>query len=168
MARNYNTRDQQSMTNRGSSYYTYGNVAYELQPAPIPAYPSYDAEEQEQQRKAQERLDKVERREARMISAKMVAVVLVLFTGCLAFMGMNVIVANADVRNRQMRNQLSTVKEENAILAAELTEQIDMNYIKEVATSRLGMSEPQSYQVVYIDVPKQSYTVQYAADELAE
>ena len=43
-----------------------------------------------------------------------------------------------------------------------------MDYIKQEATERLGMSEPQSYQVVYIDVPKQSYTVQYAEDDGVE
>ena len=43
-----------------------------------------------------------------------------------------------------------------------------MDYIRTEATERLGMSEPQSYQVVYIDVPKQSYTVQHNADDVAE
>ena len=33
---------------------------------------------------------------------------------------------------------------------------------------RLGMIKPQPYQIVYIDVPKQSYTIQYAADEITE
>ena len=32
-------------------------------------------------------------------------------------------------------------------------------------SKRLGMAEPQPYQIVYIDVPKQSYTVQHADDE---
>jgi len=42
---------------------------------------------------------------------------------------------------------------------------IYLEYIKQEAMKRLGMAEPQTYQIVYIDVPKQSYTVQYAADE---
>ena len=46
--------------------------------------------------------------------------------------------------------------------------QLDMDYIRTEATERLGMSEPQSYQVVYIDVPKQSYTVQHNAEDVAE
>ena len=65
------------------SYYTYGNVAYELQPD----YSPYRfREEEEERRKAEERLAKEEARENRIASAKMIGVALVLFLGCIAFM----------------------------------------------------------------------------------
>ena len=99
---------------------------------------------------------------------KMIGVALVLFIGCIAFMGMNVLVDNAEVSLRQQKSELESLKSANAILEAELTEQLDMDFIKTEATERLGMSEPQSYQVVYIDVPKQSYTVQHHADDVAD
>lgn len=150
---------------QAGSYYTYGNVAHELQPD----YAPYRFREEEEKRQKEEaRLAKAEAREARISSIKMVGVVLVLFLGCIAFVGMNVIVDNAEMSIRQQKSTLEDLKSANAILEAELTEQLDMDYIKQEATERLGMSEPQSYQVVYIDVPKQSYTVQYAAEETAE
>ena len=98
----------------------------------------------------------------------MLGVALVLFIGCIAFMGMHVVVDNAEVSLRRQKSTLEDLKSANAILEAELTERLDMDYIKQEATERLGMSEPQSYQVVYIDVPKQSYTVQHNADDAAE
>ena len=147
------------------SYYTYGNVAYELQPE----YNPYRfREEEEERRKAEERLAKEEARENRLSSVKMLGVALVLFLGCLAFMGMNVLVDNAEVSLRRQKSELENLKSANAILEAELTEQLDMDFIRTEATERLGMSEPQSYQVVYIDVPKQSYTVQHNADDVAD
>ena len=147
------------------SYYTYGNVAYELQPD----YSPYRVrEEEEERRKEDARIAQAEARERRISSVKMIGVALVLFVGCLAFMGMNVIVDNAEVSLRRQKSELENLKSANAILEAELTEQLDMDYIKTEATERLGMSEPQSYQVVYIDVPKQSYTVQHNADDVAE
>jgi len=147
------------------SYYTYGNVAYELQPD----YNPYRfREEEEERRKAEERLAKEKARENRVSSVKMLGVALVLFIGCLAFMGMNVLVDNAEVSLRRQKSELENLKSANAILEAELTEQLDMDYIKTEATERLGMSEPQPYQVVYIDVPKQSYTVQHNADDAAD
>jgi len=147
------------------SYYTYGNVAYELQPD----YNPYRfREEEEERRKAEERLAKEEARENRASSVKMLGVALVLFVGCLAFMGMNVLVDNAEVSLRRQKSELENLKSANAILEAELTEQLDMDYIKTEATERLGMSEPQPYQVVYIDVPKQSYTVQHNADDAVD
>lgn len=155
-------RNRQRMD--AGSYYTYGNVAYELQPD----YSPYRfREEEEERRKAEERLAKEEARENRISSVKMIGVALVLFAGCLAFMGMNVLVDNAEVSLRQQKNELENLKSSNAILEAELTEQLDMDFIRTEATERLGMSEPQSYQVVYIDVPKQSYTVQHNVDDAA-
>ena len=149
---------------QSGSYYTYGNVAYELQPD----YNPYRfREEEEERRKAEERLAKEEVRENRISSIKMIGVALVLFVGCLAFMGMNVLVDNAEVSLRKQKNELENLKSANAILEAELTEQLDMDFIRTEATERLGMSEPQSYQVVYIDVPKQSYTVQHHVDDTA-
>lgn len=150
---------------QAGSYYTYGNVAHELQPDYAP---HRFREEEEERRKEEARLAKAEAREARISSIKMVGVVLVLFLGCIAFVGMNVLVDNAEMSIRQQKSNLEDLKSANAILEAELTEQLDMDYIKQEATERLGMSEPQSYQVVYIDVPKQSYTVQYEAEETAE
>ncbi|MBQ7757882.1 hypothetical protein [Anaerotignum sp.] len=160
-AKRYHDRNR---TNTGS-YYTYGNVAYELQPD----YTPYRVrEEEEERRKEAARIAREEARENRISSVKMLGVALVLFIGCIAFMGMHVVVDNAEVSLRRQRSTLEDLKSANAILEAELTEQLDMDYIKQEATERLGMSEPQSYQVVYIDVPKQSYTVQYDADDAAE
>lgn len=160
-AKRYHDRNR---TNTGS-YYIYGNVAYELQPD----YTPYRVrEEEEERRKEAARIAREEARENRISSVKMLGVALVLFIGCIAFMGMHVVVDNAEVSLRRQRSTLEDLKSANAILEAELTEQLDMDYIKQEATERLGMSEPQSYQVVYIDVPKQSYTVQYDADDAAE
>lgn len=146
------------------SYYTYGNVAHELQPD----YSPYRfREEEEERRKEEARAAQAEARENRMISVKMIAMAVVLFLGCIAFMGMNVVVDQAEVSLRQQKSELEDLRSANAILEAEMVEQLDMDYIKTEATERLGMSEPQSYQVVYIDVPKQSYTVQHNVDDAA-
>ena len=158
-------RYQERQRMNAGSYYTYGNVAYELQPD----YSPYRVrEEEEERRKEEARVAKAEARENRISSVKMIGVALVLFIGCIAFMGMNVIVDNAEVSLRRQKSELESLKSANAILEAELTEQLDMDFIKTEAAERLGMSEPQAYQVVYIDVPKQSYTVQHNADDVAE
>ncbi|MDD3393874.1 MAG: hypothetical protein EOM28_07655 [Clostridia bacterium] len=150
---------------RGSSYYTYGNVAYDIQPENTPYYTE---EEEQKSRIAQEKAQKAENRESRITAFKFIAIIVILFAGSIAFMGMHVKAANETIELRKEKTQLSDLKSSNAILEAELTEQLDLDYIKEQATTRLGMAEPQSYQVVYIDVPKQSYTIQYAADTTEE
>ena len=151
--------------NKGSSYYAYGNVAYDIQPEYTPYYPNAA---EEQHRIAEEKARKLENRESRITAFKFIVIIVLLFAGSIVFMGMNVRVANERVELRKEKNQLADLKASNAILQAELTEKIDLDYIKEQATTRLGMAEPQPYQIVYIDVPKQSYTVQYAADAAKE
>lgn len=157
--------DRNGNTYRGSSYYTYGNVAYDVQPDYTPYYTEEDAQKV---RIAEEKARKAEIRESRITAVKLIAIIVVLFAGSIAFMGMHVKVANESVELRREKSELADLKSTNAILAAELTEQIDLDYIKEQAATRLGMAEPQPYQVVYIDVPKQSYTIQYAADKVEE
>lgn len=154
--------EKQKPAYRGQSYVTYGNVAYEFEPEYSPYYTD---EAKEEDAGELERVRKIERREQRTHSVRNVAVVMILFLGCIVFVGMHVIVANENLELRKQKSQLAELKAKNAILSAEITEQIDMDFIKKEATTRLGMAEPQPYQVIYIDVPKQSYTIQYAADE---
>ena len=152
-------------TYKGSSYYAYGNVAYDVQPEYTPYYTD---EDKQKNWILEEKAEKDEIRESRITAFKFIVIILLLFAGSIVFMGMNVRVANERVELRKDKNQLTDLKASNAILEAELTEQIDLDYIKEQAGTRLGMTEPQPYQIVYIDVPKQSYTVQYAADTTSE
>ena len=133
------------------SYYTYGNVAYELQPDYAPYY---EDDKKQQEAKEAIRQAAAERRENRVHAAHVCMVMLLIFAGCIAI--------------REKKDELATLKSQNAILEAELAEQIDLEYIKQEAINRLGMAEPQPYQIVYIDVPKDSYTIQYAADEVVE
>ena len=158
---------QQDMEKR--SYYTYGNVAYELKPEYSPDHGRDREREEERRRRARANAQrKAESRENSRIFGKSAIAIFLLFAGCIAFMWMNVLVHNAEVSLRKQKSELENLRAANAILEAELTEQLDMDYIRQEATERLGMSEPQPYQVVHIDVPKQSYTVQYAEDDTAK
>ena len=144
---------------RGYSYYSYGNVAYEV-------HPDRDhRQDEEKEAKERARLAKQEARDKRIFCAKVIAVILILFVGCVAFMGVRVRVHQEEMALREQKSELEELRSVNAILEAEATEKLDMDYIRHEAKTRLGMSEPQEYQVVYIDVPKKSYTIQYDTEE---
>ena len=88
---------------QSGSYYTYGNVAYELQPD----YTPYRVrEEEEERRREAARIAKEAERENKVSFAKMVGVVIVLFIGCIAFMGMHVMVDQAEVSLRREKSKL--------------------------------------------------------------
>lgn len=149
---------------RGKRYNEYNttSVAYDLEPAYLPQ----EFEEEEKRRSIQRKKeDAALRRQERAYAWKVCVVFSVLFVGCLVLMGSHAMVAKQRIVLEQQRQELAELKNTNAILSAELTEEVDLDSIKKEAISRLGMVEPQSYQVVYIDVPKQSYTVEYETEE---
>ena len=142
------------------SYYTYGSAARELQPLYLP-----DRTKEEKRKKEEERRLAEERKVKRLELRRIIVCIVLLFVGCGAFVASKIIVENKARAIRLAQDELSTLQNANLILEAELTEQVDLEYIKQEAMSRLGMAEPQSYQIVYIDVPEESYTVQYDAPE---
>ncbi len=66
---------------------------------------------------------------------------------------------------RSKQSELNTLKTEKVTLAnkittveAQMTKKMDLDVIKERAINELGMQKPLAYQIVYIDMPEQSYT----------
>lgn len=50
----------------------------------------------------------------------------------------------------------------NANLLVKISNSYDLINIERIASTKLGMSKPQEYQIISIDVPKESYIVQYS------
>ncbi len=64
-----------------------------------------------------------------------------------------------------LREELNELKEDNYYLESDFDNNLNLDYIEEVAINRLGMQKPLSYQIKYINVPKQSYTILYNTAE---
>ncbi|MCD8214398.1 MAG: septum formation initiator family protein [Clostridiales bacterium] len=64
-----------------------------------------------------------------------------------------------------LQTELNELKEDNYYLENEFDNNLNLDYIEEVAINKLGMQKPSSYQIKYISVPKQSYTILYNTDE---
>ncbi len=56
--------------------------------------------------------------------------------------------------------ELSEIMSENQYLQTSLKENIDLNKIAKEAV-KLGLQKPQAYQITEVEVPNESYTVQY-------
>lgn len=61
----------------------------------------------------------------------------------------------------QLKDELKQIEDNNRYIETELTKNIDLKEVEKQAVQRLGMQKPANYQIVYIDVPKQSYTSKY-------
>jgi cell division protein FtsL len=59
-----------------------------------------------------------------------------------------------------MNSELSELKENNAALKSGMYDGAELERIKNIAMTKLGMVVPEEHQKVYIDIPKQNYFVQ--------
>jgi cell division protein FtsB len=159
--------------------YNTSSAAYAYQTEVLNAQPIYEDSiltERDYRRKAQEVEIKranaietaIEKRERLVHRIKLSVAVLGVFSGCFVTMASYALVAEQRVENTKLSDQLIGIQNENASLQAEISDKVDLEYIESEAVNRLGMAEPQPYQIMYIDVPKQSYTVQYGAVDSEE
>ncbi len=57
--------------------------------------------------------------------------------------------------------ELKKLEESNYMLKTEAAKNINLEEIEKIAKTRLNMQKPAPHQIVYINIPKQSYTIQY-------
>lgn len=67
-----------------------------------------------------------------------------------------------------LQSELNELKEDNYYLESEFDNNLNLDYIEEVAINKLGMQKPSSYQIKYINVPKQSYTILYDTESQSD
>ncbi len=57
--------------------------------------------------------------------------------------------------------ELKRIEETNSVLQTESIKNINLEKVEKIAMTKLNMQKPAPHQIVYINIPKQSYTVQY-------
>ncbi len=139
-----------SQYNTGSNAYAYDFLPEEQAPKP-----------RRRRRTAIRQESKAERKERHIHVLKYICAAAVVFSGCFLCMSSVAAVSRQRVTNQNLNAQIIALQSQNHTMETELAEKIDLEYIEEQATTRLGMAEPQPYQIMYISVPKESYTVQY-------
>lgn len=125
---------------------------------------------EERRRKKLAAIERGERRANILKGIQLVAAAGVFFFCCVVTITAISSVAEMRYQISSLKDELSTLQNENIVLASEISDTINLDYIENRAVNELGMSEPQSYQIKTISVPEQSYTVQYSdsSEELPE
>lgn len=84
----------------------------------------------------------------------------------MALVNLVVFASNSTRRDKiiDMQEQVATLQEENMFLEDSIEESLDLKKIENEAL-KLGLQKPAEYQIMYISVPKESYTVQYSQSE---
>ena len=140
--------------------YNYGSAAYEIDFEKRRKEEQRIALEEEKRRKHAVRV-KNERRLNILRSVQLIAASGVFFFGCVLTITAVSSVTEMRYRITELKEELITIQNENIVLASEISDTINLDYIEERAVNDLGMTEPQEYQIKTISVPEQSYTVQY-------
>ncbi len=143
--------------------YNYASTAYEID-LEKRRKEEKRKELEERRRKKLAAIERVERRANILKGIQLVASAGVLFFCCVVTITAISSVAEIRYQISSLKSELSTLQNENIVLASEISDTINLDYIENRAVNDLGMSEPQSYQIKTISVPEQSYTVQYSDD----
>jgi len=109
----------------------------------------------------------LENREGK-ISLLTMASVFYVFLGILACLLMHSVTTSKHSGIISSQNQLKHLQEYNNSLAADISTSYDLKEIERIATTKLGMSEPKAHQIIYVNVPKQSYAVQNESISVTE
>jgi len=84
-----------------------------------------------------------------------------LFTFIVAFVCLFAINTQKESEINANISELKKIEESNSVLQAEIAKNINLKEIEEIAKTKLNMQKPAPHQIVYINIPKQSYTILY-------
>jgi cell division protein FtsL len=112
--------------------------------------------------------DRSEIRQKALYHIRFLFTAIIVCACCITMMICNATIVEKRRAIKSLSTQLREAKMHNTELKADISEKLDLKYIEKVAIEKLNMSKPNKYQIVYIDVPKSNYTVQYNTDKSSE
>ena len=114
----------------------------------------------QREREIYEKKQKIMREKA-IVRAKMrkrmfAFIAVVFFIAC-AVLYRNAIIIQSTTEIGTLSNRLEDLRSENVKNELALEKSVDLSYVEEVATRKLGMKRPDKFQTVYVDVTQNNY-----------
>lgn len=129
-----------------------GNLAYDWEYYENTARVQEKVEERRQQTKT-----KAKAKTAKL--HKTVSICAIMLTLCAAFMiSRNVAVYESRNEVEELQKELNQLKEYSSQKAFELDQNLDLELIEETAKKKLGMTRPEKYQIVYVNIKQDDVT----------
>lgn len=117
-------------------------------------------EKEKKDRELAEKRQKIMMEKARKNAAnkvKVICAVLVIFAISCTVLYRNVSIIQAASKVNALTGELEDLKSINTKKELSLEQSLDLKYVEEVATRKLGMKRPDKFQTVYIDVTQSNY-----------
>ncbi len=129
-----------------------GNLAYDWDYYENTARVQNKVEEHKKQTKAKAKAKKAQIHKTVSICAIMIAL-------CAGFMiSRNVAVYESRNEVEALQKELNQLKEYSSQKAFELDQNLDLELIEETAKKKLGMTRPEKYQIVYVNIKQDDVT----------
>lgn len=144
-----------------SKYYNTGSAAPLVQPEYPNTYKPKTKPKRQHKTKEEIQIEKQQIFEKALYHLKFLFTSVVILSCCIAMMMFNATILEKKRDINILNSQLKELKDKNLSLEATVSESLNLEYIEKEARERLGMGKPTKPQIVYIDVPKSDYTVQY-------
>ena len=126
-----------------------GNLAYKKQITGKPIKPK--------------RLDSGKEKDTTEMVRKRVTLLRILYIGAIAasaaFMISKFVSVNeTSSQIKSLNKELAGIRSYTSQKIIEMERKVDLSEVEEIATTRLGMQRPESYQTIYVDVPQSDKT----------
>lgn len=129
-----------------------GNLAYDWDYYENTARVQNKVEEHKKQTKAKAKAKKAQLHKTLSVCAIMIAL-------CAGFMiSRNVAVYESRNEVEALQKELNQLKEYSSQKAFELDQNLDLELIEETAKKKLGMTRPEKYQIVYVNIKQDDVT----------
>jgi cell division protein FtsL len=125
--------------------YVYGSAAPKID------YNVYEENEVLKRKKVQKSNSKVK--------LKMVLGILSVFCGFVFLMYRYAIITELNYSVEKASKTYAKVSNENTLLKISIDKNLDLNKVRDIAETKLGMHQPDKFQIVYVKVPKTDLTV---------
>ncbi|MDO4617951.1 MAG: hypothetical protein Q4B31_00340 [Clostridia bacterium] len=109
---------------------------------------------EEELREKREKLVSERKKAAKKNRAIFVGYVLMLILAAVFMIGKNVAEYETEIQIKNLQKELAAVESYTSQKLFELEEDIDLTYIEETATSRLGMQKPTKDQTIYVNIKR--------------
>ena len=136
-----------------NNYYNYTSVAHDY----APAY--------ENSKKINKRIKKIKKEKyvkveqgLKIFSLKFIITFMIVTTFVIGIIFVEALIVQRKFEIDSLNITLKEISENNKNLETELVKNLDLEYVENVASFELGMQKPSTYQVIHINVPKESYS----------
>lgn len=145
-------RNKYNVNNR-NNYYNYTSTAYDYEKE----YKSSPSINKRIKKVKKEKYVKAEQG-IKFLSLKSITTFTIIVTFIIAIIFIEALIIQRKFDIDTLNAELKEITENNKNLETELAKNLDLEYVEHVATTELGMQKPAYYQIVHINVPKESYS----------